>query len=176
MKIVLLWKKSILNQRRISHFSRRISSMSSANISALKTEGLLSGEFVLGHAAPVAGFLVRPDAPNHGNYPGAYIWTGKFVTYPGKADEAIAALKENLPYVESSEPETISFLVLKGIDEEDVVYVWERYTSESALRDIHHQSPGYLKLREKTGKLYKSRSINGYYEVAGFLTREGGLL
>jgi len=144
--------------------------------STITKEDILTEPPILENAKPVAGFLVRPNAPNHGNYPGAFIWTGKFVTEKGKADEAIEALKENLPYIESSEPETISFLILKGLDEEDVVYVWERYTSESALRDIHHKSAGYLRLREKTTPLYKSRSIDGYTEVAGFLTKEGGLL
>jgi len=88
----------------------------------------------------------------------------------------VEALKENLPYIESSEPETISFLVFKGTDEPDTVYVWERYTSESALRDVHHKSAGYARLREKTGPLMKSREINGYCEVTCFLTREGGLI
>ena len=128
------------------------------------------------HATPVAGFLTRPDAPDHGKCPGAFIWAGKFVTQPGKADDVIEALRENLPYIESSEPETISFLVLKGADEPDVVYVWERYTTESALRDVHHKSAGYARLREKTGPLMKSRDIEGYREIAGFLTKEGGLV
>jgi len=136
----------------------------------------MGGPLKIEHAIPVAGFLVRPGAPNHGNYPGSFIWTGKFVTHPGKSDEVVEALKENLPYIESSEPETISFLVLKGADEPDVVYVWERYTSESALRDIHHKSAGYARLREKTGSLFKTREIDGYYEVTGFLTKEGGMI
>jgi quinol monooxygenase YgiN len=136
----------------------------------------MGGDCVLEHAKPVAGFVVRPNAPNHGNYPGAFIWTGKFKTQPGKADEAVEALMENLPYIESSEPETIGFLVLKGTDEDDVIYVWERYTSESALRDIHHQSAGYSRLREKTGPLMKTRTVDGYHEVTGFLTKEGGMI
>jgi quinol monooxygenase YgiN len=140
----------------------------------LEEENLVGGPIVSEHAKPVAGFITRPGAANYGKSPGAFIWTGKFVTEPGKADEMIEAIKENLPYVEASEPETISFLLLKGTDDEDTVYVWERYTSESALRDIHHQSAGYLRMREKMGPIMKSRSIDGYYEVAGFLTREGG--
>ena len=88
----------------------------------------------------------------------------------------IDALKQNLPYVESSEPETLSFIVLKATDEEDVVYVWERYTSESALKDIHWKSEGYAKMRAKTGPIVRTRTIYGYYEVAGFLTKEGGLV
>jgi quinol monooxygenase YgiN len=131
---------------------------------------------VIEHAVPVAGFLVRPNAPDFGNHKNAFIWTGKFVTQSGKADEVIAALKENLPYIEKSEPETISFLVFKGTDEKDTVYVWERYTSEKALREVHHKSEGYAKLRETTGPLLKTRSINAYYEVAGFLTKEGGIV
>lgn len=128
------------------------------------------------HVIPVTGFLTRPNAPNHGNYPGAFIWTGKIIAHPGKADEIIGALKENLPYIESSELETISFLVLRGADDPDAVYVWERYTSESALRDVHHKSEGYAKLMAKTGPLVKSRSVDGYHEVAGFLTKESGLV
>jgi quinol monooxygenase YgiN len=131
---------------------------------------------VLEQAVPVAGFLTRPNAPNHGNAPDAFIWAGKFRTQPGKADEVIDALKENLPYIESSEPETISFVVLKGVDEEDAVYVWERYSTENALRDVHFKSAGYAKLRERTGSLMKTRNINGYKELTGFLTKEGGLV
>lgn len=141
-----------------------------------QSENLVSGIPTIDHAKPVAGFLTRPNAPNHGNCAGAFIWTGKFVTEPGKADEVVEALKENLPYIESSEPDTISFLVFKGTDEPGTVFVWERYTSESALRDVHHKSAGYARLREKTGPLLKSRSINGYHEVAGFLTKEGGIV
>ena len=47
-------------------------------------------------------------------------WTGQFKTQPGKADEVVEVLKENLAHIESSELETISFLVLKRTDEEDV--------------------------------------------------------
>jgi|SRR5579859_4701489 len=129
----------------------------------------------LEHATPIAGFLTRPGAPNHGNNPNAYIWTGKFVTQPGKAEDLIEALKNNLPYIEKSEPETISFLVLKGT-EPDTVYVWERYSTESALRDVHHKSAGYAKLRETTGPFMKTRDINGFHEAAGFLTKEGGIV
>lgn len=141
----------------------------------MQNENIAGAPLKLEHAIPVAGFLVRPGVPNHGNYPGSFIWAGKFVTQPGKADEVVEALKENLPYIESSEPETISFVVLKG-EVPDTVYVWERYTSESSLRDIHHQSAGYARLREKTGPLMKTREINGYHEVTGFLTKEGGMI
>jgi quinol monooxygenase YgiN len=125
------------------------------------------------YVTPVAGFITRPDAPNHGNYPNSYIWIGRFPTHPGKADEATQALKDNLPYIESSEPETIGFVIFKG---DDVVHVWERYTSESALRDIHHKSEGYLRMREKIGPLIKSREVQGYRAIAGFLTKEGGII
>ena len=74
---------------------------------------MIAGNLVLEHAIPVAGFLFRPRAPNHDNYPGAVIWTGEFKSHPGKADE-VEALRENLLYIESSEPETINFLVLKS--------------------------------------------------------------
>jgi len=141
----------------------------------MQKENIAGEGLKLEHATPVAGFVVRPGASNHGNYPGSFIWTGKFVTQPGKADEVVEALKANLPYIESSEPETISFVVLKG-EEPDTVYVWERYTSESNLRDVHHQSAGYAKLRATTGPLMKTREINGYYEVTGFLTKEGGMI
>jgi quinol monooxygenase YgiN len=147
-----------------------------ANNRNLAKEGLVSGQPGLEHAVPVAGFLVRPDAPHHGNYPGSFIWSGKFLVEPGKADAVVEALKENLPYIESSEPDTISFLVFKGLDNPDAVYVWERYKSESALRDVHQKSAGYARLRETIGPLMKTRTINGYREVAGFLTKQGGIL
>lgn len=131
---------------------------------------------MLEHATPVAGFLTRPGAPNHGNYKGSFIWTGKLEGKPGTGDDIVEALKANLPYIESSEPETISFIVLKGADVPDVVYVWERYTSESALKDIHFKSAGYAKLRETIGPILKNRNINGYYEVGGYLTKEGGII
>jgi hypothetical protein len=86
---------------------------------------VIAGNLVLEHTNPVAGFLVRTNAPNHGNYPDAFIWTGKLKTYPGKVDEIVEALKENFPYIEFSEVGTIGFLVLKGADIEDVVYIWE---------------------------------------------------
>ena len=132
---------------------------------------------VLEHATPVAGFLTRPNAANNGNSPpGAYIWTGKFITKPGKASAVIETLKANIPYIEAHEPDTISFLVLKGADYDRSVYVWERYTDENALREVHHKSEGYLKMRERMGPLIETREINGYYEVFGFLTKEGGLV
>jgi len=131
---------------------------------------------ILEHVTPVAGFLVRPDAPNNGNSPpGAFIWSGKFVTQPGQADAVIAALKTNIPYIEAQEPGTISFLVLKG-EGEQTVYVWERYVDERSLREVHHVSEGYLRMRERLGPLILERSISGYYEVMGFLTKEGGVI
>lgn len=56
------------------------------------------------------------------------------------------------------------------------MYVWERYTDEKALREVHHKSEGYLRMRERMGPLIEERSIDGYYEVFGFLTKEGGLV
>lgn len=165
-----------MQTRAFNTFFRYSSTEELAHSSAVESDQIVRKPSVLELADPVAGFIVRPNAPNHGNYPDAFIWAGKFVTEPGKADEVIEALKENLPYIESSEPETISFLIFKGIDEEDTVYVWERYTSETALRDVHHKSAGYARLREKTGPLMKSRTIHGYKQVAGFLTKEGGLV
>ena len=128
------------------------------------------------HAAPVAGFLVRPEDPNHGNYPGSFIWTGKFVGHEGKVDQIIEAIKENLPHIEQSEQETISFLILRGITHPDTVYIWERYTSEEAFKNIHQQSDGYKKMRQKNEANAKSREMNGYYEVMGFLTKQGGII
>jgi quinol monooxygenase YgiN len=65
--------------------------------------------------------------------------------------------------------------VLQG-EEEDTVYVWERYASESALREVHHVSEGYLRMRERMGGMVLGRDISGYYEVFGFLSKEGGLV
>ena len=142
----------------------------------MKYNEIISGDYVLEHAKPVAGFMVRADDPNQGgNCPSAFSWSSKFKTQPGKANDVVEALEENLPY-KSSEPETTSFLILQGTDEEDVVYVCERYTSEFALRDVHHQSAGYARLREKTGPLIKTRTIDGYHEVAAFLTKQGGMI
>ena len=65
--------------------------------------------------------------------------------------------------------------MLKG-QSEDTVYVWERYTSERALRDVHHLSEGYSRMRDRIGPMLTGREINGYYEVFGFLSKEGGLV
>ena len=83
---------------------------------------------VLEHATPVAGFLTRPNAANNGNSPpGAYIWTGKFITKPGKASALIETLKANIPYIEAHEPDTISFLVLKGAEVRQDVVLRQRF-------------------------------------------------
>lgn len=128
---------------------------------------------ILEHAKPVSGFLVRPNAPNHGNHSGAFIWAGKSVANVGKGDQVVDALLEILPYVESSEPETISFMVLRGIENPDIVYVWERYTNEHALRNVHQQTEMYKRMRERIDELVKVREIGGHREVMGFLTKEG---
>lgn len=142
----------------------------------LRTEQLCDIPPRVIHCQPIAGFLFRPEEPSHPD-DNLYIWAGTYTTKPGKRDEVITALKEFSPVVEDSEPETLSYVVLKALGDEyqDVVCLWERYTKESALRNIHAKSEEAAKLKDKISPLLADRSLNGYRQVGGFLTKNSGL-
>lgn len=95
------------------------------NSGSLTEKEIIGGDDAIEHEQRVVGLAVRPDVPST---PKHSFGLAKFKTQPGKSDEVIEALKENLRQIESSEPKSISFLVLRGTDEEDTVYVWKRYS------------------------------------------------
>jgi quinol monooxygenase YgiN len=63
----------------------------------------------------------------------------RFVVLPGRRDDALAVLDEMIDHV-GSEPGTLVYLVHTDRDEPDVIWCYERYAHEEALRE-HQQSP-----------------------------------
>jgi quinol monooxygenase YgiN len=85
---------------------------------------------------------------------------------PGKRDEVISILQEFGEIVGQTEPDTWTYLVMKPTEDEDNLYLWERYANERALREVHVKSSAAAGLKDKLGHLLVGRSMGAYHEVS----------
>ncbi|MEM9047176.1 MAG: antibiotic biosynthesis monooxygenase [Pseudomonadota bacterium] len=69
---------------------------------------------------------------------------------PGKAALVEAALLEVAAYVAAHEPETVSFYVARGLENDHLFTTYERFVSIEA-RDRHNGSPATSKFFEVAG-------------------------
>lgn len=69
---------------------------------------------------------------------------------PGKAALVEAALLEVAAYVAEHEPDTVSFFIARGLENDHVFTTYERFVSVEA-RDRHNASPATTKFFEVAG-------------------------
>ena len=86
-------------------------------------------------------------------------------------------MKAFAPVVEETEPETLSYVVLKALDDEfqNVLCLWEKYANENALREVHAKSAGAAQLKDKISPILAGRSLGGYRDVSGVLREDSSL-
>jgi quinol monooxygenase YgiN len=96
-----------------------------------------------------------------------YFWTGTYTAIPGERDAIVSILSNFSSIVERTEPETLSYVILIPTDEgdQDTVYLWEQYSNESGLRDVHVKSDAASKLKDQIGHLLSGRSMAGYRRI-----------
>ena len=137
----------------------------------LATPGVLESEIKLENALPVAGFLNRSENTDRGDHR-EYIRSSKLRVKPGAIDRVIATMKNEMPLLLSSEPETLSFITLQSLDEVDTIITWERYASQLAFEECMKKGRRYAKLMEKIDSLVETEGMTGYQVAGGYLSRD----
>lgn len=88
---------------------------------------------------------------------------------PGKRVELLEKLAELAKWVEKNEVDAYTFLVLKSLDNDDDIRVWERYGTKRALEE-HQASPEVVRF------LISSKEIIGSMEGRGYIPNGAGWL
>jgi quinol monooxygenase YgiN len=133
----------------------------------VEAEELLGTGFHAVHVIPIAGFLDRPNTSAHGT---SFISITRVTANRGNRRQIIETLRGYVSKVESNS-EVLSFLVLEAIDDEDTLFVWERYSSERVVRRVHSKRAGYVKLWATITPLIKRKTNSGYIENRGFIAK-----
>jgi hypothetical protein len=113
----------------------------------VEEEQLLAAPFVAIHAVPIAGFI-RHDKSR-------FVLITKLVMHPGAIEKAIEILKGRQP------DKTSAFIILKPLDVEDTLFVWERTMNQ------------YSDLGENIQALVIESTFTRYTEFSGFMTKQG---
>lgn len=87
----------------------------------------------------------------------------------GKRDEILEKLSALADWVNKNEDEAYTYLVLKSLDNDDDVRIWERYGTKKAL-EAHQSSPEVLRF------LISSKEIIGSMEGRGYIPNGAGWL
>jgi quinol monooxygenase YgiN len=133
----------------------------------VETEEFLGTGFHAVHVIPIAGFLDRPNTSAHDT---SFISITKVTANPGNRRQIIETLRCYVSRVESNS-EVLSFLVLEAIDDEDTLFVWERYSSERVVRRVHQKRDGFVKLWATMSPIIKRKTNSGYIESCGFIDK-----
>jgi quinol monooxygenase YgiN len=130
----------------------------------VEKEELLASPFYADAVIPVAGFLDKPESSTSVRV----VCITKIITRPGKRSQLITAIEDELPRIEEA---VVSFLVLKLVDNEDTVFLWERYSSEKGMRRGQQAHDGHVRLMENIRPLIQSKTVNRYNEECGFIAK-----
>ena len=98
---------------------------------------------------------------------GQYFWTGTYTAHPGKRCQILHFLSAFADEIVNVESNTLNYLVLIPADEHDVdtLYLWERYSDEMALREVHGKSTAAQGLKYTIGPLLRDRAMAGFRAV-----------
>lgn len=137
-------------------------------IKMVESERLLGTGFHAVHVIPVAGFLDRPSKSFHNI---RFVSITKLTAQPGKRGQMLE-ISRNFGSRLGSERDLLSFLVLEAIDDDAVLFIWERYSSERTSRRVHQKRDGYLRLWSMLSPLCKEKTVSSYLENCGFIAKE----
>jgi len=134
-----------------THFHSQPMDVFLKKIPATMTTGL-----DLTHYEDVAGYLDKADMKECGIFHDTRITAAA-----GERDEVVARLKKLAKWVEENEKDTFTYLVLKSLDNDDQVRVFERYASKKAL-EAHQSGKELLNLLVDSKEIIKSMEGRGY--------------
>jgi quinol monooxygenase YgiN len=117
----------------------------------------------------VQGWRSRPHETKRS--PDEKILLVEFTTHPGKRSDLSTLLLSGLPVMEKEEPGTLSMLVIEDAQDENVLYVFERFKDQQALEDHQNAAPA-AKVKQSAKKLATSVDLGLFKEVMGFLSKE----
>ncbi|KAI9878050.1 MAG: hypothetical protein M1830_002065 [Pleopsidium flavum] len=110
----------------------------------------------LTHYEDVGGYLDKAEMKECG-----IIYDTRITSAQGKRDEVLASLTGLAKWVEGNEEGTYTYLVLKSLDGEDGIRVFERYASKGAL-EAHQSGKELLELLMTSKENIKSMEGRGY--------------
>jgi len=121
--------------------------------------------YVLGSSAQhaiVAGFIRPGFTPKITSE--TFIWSGTYTVQEGQTRVVIRALQTFASKIKDTEPETLAYVVLVDSTEAsgNVLQLWEMYSEEKALSEVHAKSDLAEKLKEQIGMLLTDRDMRGY--------------
>lgn len=127
----------------------------------------LGTETKITHLKPALGFSRTFSTPPNPSTASQYFWTGTYTAYPGKRNQVLQYLSAFADDIVNLEPDTLNYLVLVPDDEsdEDTLYLWEQYSDESGLREVHVKSKAAAGLKDTIGPLLKNRVMAGFQEI-----------
>jgi len=143
-----------------THFSSEPMSRFLPKIFATMTTGL-----DLTHFENVSGY--EDKTPNMQEC--AIFYITRISAKPGKRFEILKKLAALAEWVEKNEDEAYTYLVLKSLDNEDDIRIWERYGTRKGL-EAHQSSPEVLRF------LVSSKEIIGSMEGRGYIPNGAGWL
>jgi quinol monooxygenase YgiN len=143
-----------------THFSSKPMAAFLPKISATMTTGL-----DLTHFEDTAGFEDKtPDMKECGIF-----YVTRITAKPGKRPEVLEKLAKLAKWVEENEDETYTFLVLKSLDNDDDLRIWERYAARKALE-------AHMSRKEVLDFFISSKELIGSMEGRGYIPNGAGWL
>jgi len=119
----------------------------------------------LTHFEDVSGYEDKPgDKRECGIFYVTQIWT-----QPGKRDEVLKKLADLAKWVEKNEEGAYTFLVLKSLDDENYIRIWERYATRKDLE-------AHLSAKEVLDFFISSKDIIKSVEGRGYIPNGAGWL
>ena len=143
-----------------THFSSKEMQEFLPKIFATMTTGL-----DLTHFEDVAGYEDKtPDMKECGIF-----YITRITTRPGKRAEVLEKLTKLAKWVEENEEDTYTFLVLKSLDNNDHIRIWERYATRKALE-------AHIARKEVLDFFISSKEIIVSVEGRGYIPNGAGWL
>lgn len=110
----------------------------------------------LTHYEDVAGYLDKADKVECGIF-----YDTRIKCETGKREEVLSKLKILAQVIEKEEKDTYTFLVLKSLDGEGGVRIFERYASKAALQE-HWKGKALLNFFKGSKEIISSMEGRGY--------------
>lgn len=111
----------------------------------------------------MAGFL-RETAKTQLT-PNCFIWSGTYTTHEGLRPTVVEKLNRFSDKIIGSEPNTLAYLVFEETEgrNSDTLYLWELYSNETGMREVHAKSSAAAQLKDDIGSLLSDRVLRGYH-------------
>lgn len=119
--------------------------------------------------ALVGGWIVRPNESKRTS--DQTIYFTKFTAVPGKRAELVNILLGSLPDLEKDEPGTLSMLIIEDVNDENALYIFDRFADKKALEN-HANGNAAAKVLPLTVSLVQSSEGGPFKEVMGFLSKD----